>query len=240
MKAYAITHIGKVRSHNEDAYYLPREGECFCAVADGMGGHLAGEVASALAVEIFSKNLREAARVGESALTNAVTSANRAIYEAASTDHNKRGMGTTLTALWFGEKVVYLSHVGDSRAYLLRNRALMQLSNDHSLVSELVEKGELTPKQAQNHPQRNVITRALGTGRHVTPDIMRLDSLADDVWLLCSDGLSNHATSPELARLMLGEDPWEKKLQKMVDLALSRGGPDNITALIALAQEARP
>ncbi len=234
MKAYALTHVGKVRAGNEDAYYLPKDGARLYAVADGMGGHRAGEVASALAIEILSKYLREAAQPGPDALRAAVERANRAIYEAAAADADKHGMGTTLTALWFDAGRAHLSHVGDSRAYLLRNRALMQLTNDHSLVNQLVAQGELTPSQARNHPRRNVITKALGTDRHVTPDFTTVDCLPGDVWLLCTDGLSNMVRDSELARLMQGEGTWPERLQKILDLALTRGAPDNVTALVAL------
>lgn len=237
MKAYALTHVGKVRTGNEDAYYLPKGGERFCAVADGMGGHRAGEVASALAIEILSRCLREAAQPGEDALRAAVERANRAIYEAAAADADKRGMGTTLTALWFDASRAHLSHVGDSRAYLLRNRALMQLTNDHSLVGQLVAQGELTPSQARSHPRRNVITKALGTDRHVMPDFTTVDRLPGDVWLLCTDGLSNLVRDSELTKLMQGGGTWPEKLQKIVDLALTRGAPDNVTALVALGPE---
>lgn len=241
MKAYGLSDVGKVRPLNEDAYYLPKERERFAAVADGMGGHKAGEVASALAIEVFTQALREAGeRVEEAGLVQAVEKANAAIYQRGQGDRSLRGMGTTLTALWFGPDYVYLSHVGDSRAYLLRNRALMQLSNDHSLVNELVEKGEITPREARNHPQRNFITRALGTGRRVTPDVIKLDFQPGDAWLLCTDGLTNYLRGVELARIMNQSLSWEDKLRWMVDEALRRGGGDNITALVVPYEEERP
>lgn len=241
MKAYGLTDVGKARPINEDAYYLPRDQERFAAVADGMGGHQAGEVASALAIQVFSNTLREAGgQAEESTLVEAVEKANAAIYQQGQADRARHGMGTTLTALWFGPDYVYLSHVGDSRAYLLRNHALMQLSNDHSLVNELVEKGEITPREARNHPQRNFITRALGTGRRVTPDVIRLDFLPGDAWLLCTDGLSNYLRSAELAEIMNRPLSWDEKLRAMVDAALARGGADNITAVVVPHEEARP
>lgn len=237
MKALATTNIGKVRKHNEDAYYLPKGDERFAAIADGMGGHLAGEVASALAIEVFVDRLRKAQKPDEDTLMAAVGAANRAIYEASAADRDKRGMGTTLTAIWFGAGSTFLSHVGDSRAYLLRDRALMQMTNDHSLVGELLEKGEITASEARVHPHRNVITRALGTSRQIVPDIMHIDSMPGDEWLLCSDGLSNHVQHHELARIMLLDASYEEKLRMLVDLALERGGSDNITVLLASARE---
>ncbi len=235
MWACAATHVGKVRQINEDAYYLPREGERFAAVADGMGGHQAGEIASAMAIRVFTDALRDKTPC-EEALKEAVRLANLAIYDEGARDPLKRGMGTTLTALWCDDGDVYLTHVGDSRAYLLRNRALMQLSNDHSLVGELMALGEITPEQALTHPQRNLITRALGTGKKTEPDIIHLDFQSDDAWLLCTDGLTNHMRTAEIATVLLTDAPWPAKLQTLIDTALERGGRDNITALAVLKE----
>ncbi len=237
MKAFAITHVGKVRQINEDAYYLPRDGEGFAAVADGMGGHQAGEVASAIAIREFTDEIRGKAPCEET-LKAAVRRANAAIYAEGERDPLKRGMGTTLTALWYDDENAYLTHVGDSRAYLLRHRALMQLSNDHSLVSELVAMGEITPEQAQHHPQRNLITRALGTGRKTEPDILHLDFQPGDAWFLCSDGLTNHVRTAEIAEVLLRDIPWPDKLEALIATALDRGGRDNITALAVLKEAA--
>ena len=237
MKAYVRTDIGKTRALNQDAYYLPKPGERFAAVADGMGGHRAGEVASAIAVTEFSRWLRWAAHPDEDALSHAVAEANHAIYTESRRDPLKAGMGTTLTAIWVDEKDVYLAHVGDSRAYLFRNKALIQLSRDHSLVGEMLEMGVITYKEALTHPQRNYITRALGTGKSVEPDILRIDYKPDDVWLLCTDGLSNNLSTYEIAGVLSRDIPWQEKLDSMVGLALERGGRDNITALIVTGEE---
>lgn len=236
LRVYAATHVGNVRTVNEDAYYAPLTGERFAVVADGLGGHLAGEVASAMAVRAFTDELRDR-EVNEETLHHAVASANAEIYLGAQRDPLMHGMGTTLTALYFEDALVYLTHVGDSRAYLLRNHALMQLSNDHTLVNELVERGELTPGEAQHHPQRNFVTRALGTNRKVEPDIIRLDYQKGDVWLLCTDGLSNYLRSSELAEIMNRAGNWQDKLGQMIDIALARGGGDNITCMIVLGEE---
>ena len=237
MKAFAVTHVGKVRQINEDSYYLPKNGEGFAAVADGMGGHQAGEVASAIAIREFTAEIRGKVP-SEDALKEAVRRANTAIYEEGARDPLKRGMGTTLTALWYDTDNIYLTHVGDSRAYLLRNQALMQLSNDHSLVSELVALGEITPEQALTHPQRNFITRALGTGKRTEADILHLDFQPGDVWLLCSDGLTNHMRAAEIANVFLRDIPWPDKVQALIDTALERGGRDNITAVVVLKEAA--
>ena len=238
MKAYALTDIGKVRSVNEDSFYLPKSGEEFIAVADGMGGHLAGEVASKLAIAVLKKILRKAKKPSMDAFQGAFEEANRAIYEHSRADRKTRGMGTTLTAVWFDEKTAHLSHVGDSRAYLMRNGALIQLSTDHTLVNELVARGEITATEARIHPQRNLITRALGTAKRVVVDSLCLDRQPGDVWLLCSDGLSNYLLSADLIEVLQSEKPGQEMLREMIDLALERGGADNITAVLAVDEEA--
>lgn len=232
MKVYALTHVGRVRTVNQDAYYLPAAGENFAVVADGMGGHRAGEIASKIAVEEFTRWLRCAPRPNEDLMKLAVSEANRAIYMKAKAEPDKTGMGTTLTSLWIDSNRVYLAHVGDSRAYLLRDGEMTQLSRDHSLVAEMVERGEITPREAKVHPHRHYITRALGTGTHVTPDISRFERRPGDVWLLCSDGLSNYIESDELGELLTGRGDWAQKVTQMVELALRRGGSDNITVVV--------
>lgn len=237
MKAYAATHTGLVRKSNEDAYYLPKMGERFAIVADGVGGHLAGEVASRMAVSEVARHLREAPHPDEEIMQSAVRDANSLIYKAGRENVSQSGMGTTLTALWFDDKAVYIIHVGDSRAYLLRNQALMQLSRDHSLVEEMMEKGELTPDEARVHPHRHLITRALGVGSKVEADIMRIDYRPGDVWLLCSDGLSNPVRNHEMAEILMKQEPWPLKMDSLIELALERGGRDNITAVVVAGED---
>ncbi len=234
MKVYAQTHVGRVRTVNQDSCYIPHVGENFAVVADGMGGHRAGEVASKIAVEEFTRWLRCAPKPSEDALRYAVSEANRAIYLKAKIEPDKAGMGTTLTALWADDTRVYLTHVGDSRAYLLRDGEVSQLSRDHSVVGELLERGEITPEEAKVHPQRHYITRALGTGSQVTPDIDRFERRKGDVWLLCSDGLSNYVGASEIGEVLMGSGSWESKVSLLVELALRRGGSDNITVLVAV------
>lgn len=237
MKGYARTDIGKTRRENQDAYYLPKAGERFALVADGMGGHRAGDVASGIAVTEMMRWLRLATVPGKSALAHAVQEANKAIYQAAKEDPLKAGMGTTLTAVWMDGNTVLLAHVGDSRAYLYRNGALMQMTRDHSLVAELLERGEITYEQSLTHPQRNYITRAVGTAQDVEPDILSLERQEGDIWFLCTDGLSNAVTSPEIARILNGQETWQTKLDTLVSLALERGGRDNITAMVITDEE---
>ncbi len=237
MKVYAITDVGKIRPINEDSYYLPREGERFCAVADGMGGHNAGEVASALAVETFAECMRSSGKISASALREAVERANAEVFREASLDESKSGMGTTFTALGEESGVAHIAHVGDSRAYLIRNGAIMRVTMDHTLVEELVLRGVITPREARVHPKRNYITRALGTGDRVEVDLVQIGIRPGDVYLLCSDGLSNHVDEREMLSITLSNDAWERKMQRLVRIALDAGGPDNITAMYVTFEE---
>ena len=174
MKVYAITDIGRMRPINEDSYYAPLEGERFCAVADGMGGHNAGEVASAMAVQVFSEEMRKTGDITAGALHTAVERANEAVYQKALENAGMSGMGTTFSALAEQGETAYLAHVGDSRIYLVRRGAIMQLTTDHTLVEEMVQKGLITPREARVHPKRNIITRALGTEERVQIDIVQM------------------------------------------------------------------
>ena len=233
MKFYAASNIGKVRELNEDSYYLPENGELFCAVADGMGGHNAGEVASALAVDVFADYMRSAKELNALSMRKAVERANRRVFHSAAENAERSGMGTTFTALCRTNGGVSIAHVGDSRAYLIRRRSILQLTRDHTLVEELVESGAITAQEARNHPRRNYITRALGTEPSVEVDVMNGGVAADDVFLLCSDGLSGLVEDREmLSAVREGKAP-EATIQKLVDLALSRGGRDNITCVLA-------
>ncbi len=237
MRVYAMTDIGRVRPINEDSHYLPRAGEQFCAVADGMGGHNAGEVASAMAVETYANCMRASERLNADAIHAAVARANEVVFEAAQRDDGRRGMGTTFTALCQDGGTVHIAHVGDSRCYLIRNGAIMRVTMDHTLVQELLLQGVITPKEAKNHPKRNYITRALGTGGRIEIDLVQLDARADDVYLLCSDGLSNHVDEREMLDVTLGAGSWQEKLERMVAIALEAGGPDNITAMYVTFEE---
>ena len=237
MRAYARTHVGKTRKTNEDAYYQPVAGEYFAAVADGMGGHLAGEVASWMAINTFAAALRgREATVG--ALQEALMQANSEVYREARRDSaHKMGMGTTFTALSIKGGHVRVAHVGDSRAYLFRGKALMQMTTDHTLVEEMVRNGTLTPEQARTHPKRNIVMRAIGTNEHVEIDAFLFEDEPGDEWLLCSDGLSNYVSDFALARIMSGPGTYEQRVEKMIDAALEGGGGDNITCMIVTGEE---
>lgn len=237
MKYYVQTDIGKVRSLNEDAYYLPREGECFCAIADGMGGHNAGEVASAMAVDVYARELRAGGTIHGMALRQAVEKANAAVFARSISAREFNGMGTTFTGLAVNGRDVHIAHVGDSRAYLIRNGCVMCLTLDHTLVQEMVLQGLITPREAKHHPKRNYITRALGTADKVEVDLIQIELQAGDVFLLCTDGLSNHVEEKTILEISQRSCSWPEKLSALVQQALDDGGSDNITALYAVNEE---
>lgn len=234
MKVVAKTHCGKVRPINEDRYLVPEEGDSIVLVADGMGGHKAGEVAS----ETAAQTIRACAvkmRGREISIKTAlkwVRQANQIIYRMANEKPECMGMGTTMTFLYFMDKHALLAHVGDSRCYRIRDGRIMQLTKDHSLVAELVRIGEITPEQARNHPYRNIITRALGTDDYVAVDAQDIPVEENDVYLLCSDGLSNYLEEDELLHAVQNQ-PSDALCDHLVQIALDRGGRDNITVVAA-------
>ena len=238
MKVYALSDIGRVRPINEDSYYLPEEGERFCAVADGMGGHNAGEVASALAVKTYAQNMREVERITAQALHAAVERANDAVYTAAQESEAMSGMGTTFSALAEQDGTIYIAHVGDTRIYLVRRGAILQLTMDHTLVEEMVIKGLITVREAKVHPKRNIITRALGTEDRIDIDMVQMGLWPGDIFFLCSDGLTNYVDEREILHTTMGAGAWQDKLRHLVGIALENGGHDNITAMYALFEEA--
>ena len=237
MKVFVRSDVGRVRPLNEDSFYQPAEGENFCAIADGMGGHNAGEVASALAVKVYAETLRNAPAITAQVMHRAVETANDAVHRESMRAEGCSGMGTTFTALGQAGNNVHIAHVGDSRAYLIRNGAIMRLTIDHTLVEEMVLKGLITPRAAKYHPRRNYITRALGTSEHVEVDLIQIERMPGDVFFLCTDGLSNHVDEKRILELAQGEGSWEEKVSAAVDDALADGGPDNITAMFVTFEE---
>jgi len=233
--AAAVTDVGRVRagSPNEDGYLDQVDRFGLVAVADGMGGHQAGEVASATALEA----LRAAVASGDP-LREAIEGANEAVLEKSESDHDLHGMGTTLTAGMLGaDSSLTIGHVGDSRAYLSRDGELRQITDDHSLVEELVRGGELTPEQAEVHPQRSIITRALGIDPQIDVDVYPIELRAGDRILLCSDGLTTMVRPEEIASILGREPDPRRAAQLLVDAANAAGGEDNITAVIVEAVE---
>jgi len=230
---YAIaTHAGRVRRKNEDAYFA--EPPLF-AVADGMGGALAGELASRIAVQALGELVEEGS--DEERLASTVRLANRRVAERATSDPRASGMGSTVTAALVGPRSVAFAHVGDSRAYLWRAGALTRLSDDHSLVAEWVKAGALAPEEAALHPQRSVITRALGADWQVDVDTWTMPARAGDVILLCTDGLTGFVDEAAIASTLAENDDLDVVVNALVDAANAAGGEDNITA-VAMRLEA--
>ena len=224
----SLTDVGRQRHGNEDNFlHAPP----FFAVADGMGGAQAGEVASQMAVDTFSEQRDESASPEEQ-LTAIAKAANRKIYEMAQQDSTRAGMGTTLIAVKVGNGEVHVGHVGDSRLYRFRDDALERLTNDHSLVEELVRQGKLTPQEAETHPQRSVITRALGPEPDVEVETMTFTGKDGDVYLLCSDGLSGMVPDDLLEQILRRRSSLESAAQQLIDAANENGGRDNITAVM--------
>lgn len=249
MRSFAATDTGRVRKINEDSYYNDPEHMGLYIVADGMGGHQAGEVASALAVETLSMLLRDPLMGGnsrssyiEDAMRDAVVKTNRTVYDLATSKSGYSGMGTTVVVCILKKDHLHVAHIGDSRAYLYRNGILKQLTTDHSLVQELLSKGRITEEEAVDHPRKNILTRALGTDPAVEVDTMDMSLKAGDILLLCTDGITNHVDSQEIKGFVAENSP-EMACQEMIRLANDRGGFDNMTVLIIEnipAQEDRP
>jgi serine/threonine protein phosphatase PrpC len=223
-----VTDVGRQRHTNEDSYL---DLAPVFAVADGMGGARAGEVASQLAVEAF-KAAQGASGTAEEQLARIGQEANRRIYELAQEDESRAGMGTTLTAAMVTEREVSIGHVGDSRVYRFRNDELERLTDDHSLVEELVRQGKLTSEQAEVHPQKSIITRALGPEPDVQVDTHTYPAREGDVYLLCSDGLTGMLSEERIAQLLRGRSSLRQAAQTLVDEANARGGRDNITVVL--------
>jgi serine/threonine protein phosphatase PrpC len=237
---------GRVRPFNEDyhrvwQFPVPRGTLYLYAVADGMGGAAAGEVASKTAVEVlddafsrYAEQLSNGARVVPvgTLLDKSMRLANRRVHTAAQSE-GRRGMGTTLTCLAILDNRAYLGHVGDSRAYLFRGGTIYQLTKDHSWVEEQIEAGLLTPEQAENHEWRNLITRALGTRPQITADIIESDVKSGDVYVLASDGLHGQVRPEEIAAELGRTRDRQHVVDYLISLANERGGPDNITLVIA-------
>ena len=229
MIAAVRTHQGKVRHSNQDSYLVRTGVHPLFAVADGMGGHRGGDVASAMAVESLG-HLDAGALPDERMLERAVQQANTSIWERQLREYSLSGMGTTLTVLWEGDRDLLLAHVGDSRAYLYRNGEFSQQTRDHSLVGELLRSGLITPAQARNYPYRNIVTRAVGTDPSLQVDLERLDKKAGDRWLLCTDGLTEYAQEADLKKAL--EMSLEEGADLLMRLALDGGGRDNITLIL--------
>jgi PPM family protein phosphatase len=226
---------GRQRNANEDSFFVRAP---IFVVADGMGGAQAGEVASKAAADAFDVDLPQGPP--ERVLRETILTANRRIHELARADPSRAGMGTTLTAAIVNaeREEVAIGHVGDSRAYRLRGGKLEQLTRDHSLVEEMRRKGQLTDAQAEDHPQRSIITRALGPEPEVEPDVQTVPAAPGDVFLICSDGLTTMLGEEQIAKLLRGASSMSAAVRALVDEANRAGGRDNITALAFRLEDA--
>lgn len=234
METYAASHIGKVREENEDTVLVTNGGGYVLAiVADGMGGHAAGKKASMMAAKTMQRKLKREEEVPPRRLKEMVEETSREVFDEAESNPNCKNMGTTLELALVYRDVVIAAHVGDSRTYMLRKGRLDQLTKDHSYVQYLVDNGYLTQEEAEVHPYKNIITRAIGM-KEVEVDVYSTAFEDDYMVLLCSDGLTKHVTNREIETCLNGEGSMKEKVERLIDLALERGGMDNITiALVA-------
>ena len=221
------TDVGRVRAHNEDSLMVAPP---LYVVCDGMGGHAAGEVASEIAVNTIADHAPQHADA--EALGRAVEAANHAIIQAARKGLGRPGMGTTCTAAILDHERLVVAQVGDSRAYLLHKGQLQQITRDHSLMADMIESGQITPAEAKTHPQRSIITRALGSSPHTEPDLYEINVEPGDRLLLCSDGLSGMLEDDELTRILSSIESPSTCASRLIDEANAAGGVDNITAIV--------
>jgi len=246
LHAFGLTDVGRKRKHNEDAYLVDAERGLF-VVADGMGGHAAGEVASRITVESMQEFIAASddptdsswpfgygnrSASGGNRLTAAVEKANEKVMRAVANRPELKGMGTTVVAALIEAERATLVHVGDSRAYLFRDGDLKRLTDDHSWVQEQVNAGILSEDEAKTHPLKNVVTRALGGSPHVSVDLIEVPLRPGDRFLLCSDGLTGMVTDEEILEFFQTEPPPESAVRRLVELANERGGVDNITSIV--------
>lgn len=233
MRAVSRTDTGKVRKQNEDAVFVSSR---LFAVADGMGGHKGGKEASRIALKTLAESLKDKAP-DKNELIRAMEAANRRIYETQLKDESLSGMGSTLSVIWADETDMLVGHVGDSRVYLLRQGELNQVTQDHSLVAELMQNGYITREEAAHYPYRNVITRAIGTNKMVLPDIFKIPSQPLDKWLICSDGLHGLVDAAQILQI-LSNCSLDEAADQLLQKALDNGGSDNVSLVLIDCGEA--
>lgn len=239
MKAVFMTDRGKVRLHNEDAggVFVNLDGDRLAIVADGMGGHRAGDVASEMTITQLkieweaSKGISTADEA-EKWLKEQITKVNNLLFDHATNNPECDGMGTTIVATIATDRFATMAHIGDSRGYISNESGFKQITEDHSLVNELVRSGQISKEDAEHHPRKNVLLRALGTEKAVEMDIKTIMFEEGDMILLCSDGLSNKVNEKEMLDILLNEDHLEQKAESLISLANNYGGEDNITLVI--------
>lgn len=233
LRIAGMTDTGLVRSRNEDSLDWDSQ-RGVALIADGMGGHNAGEVASRLAIETLMKLLHDDdAAIDEQRLRRIVAAANQAIYAQAQAHPDCDRMGTTLVMLCVDQGQIYITHVGDSRAYRLRQGELIRLTSDHSLVRQLLDDGAISKDEARTSRYKNVITRALGVRDKCEPDIAVFDIAADDIYLLCSDGLTDMVADPDIRQVLVDEEQPEAAVAALMERARLAGGRDNISIIVA-------
>ncbi|WP_432354923.1 Stp1/IreP family PP2C-type Ser/Thr phosphatase [Sporosarcina sp. A2] len=235
------TDIGKKRTFNEDqaAVFVLENGYVLAVIADGMGGHRSGDVASAMAVRLMGEQFNElgttipqSAETWTAWLNSIVREVNQLIFEKAQSSSEHEGMGTTLEVAVIAEGNCYIAHVGDSRVYSVKADTITQLTKDHSYVNALLASGEITEEEAEVHPQRNWIMRAVGSEKDIEPEFYHVALNKGDYLLLCTDGLSNKVDSEKMRELITADGSLDKKVNQLIDLANERGGEDNITAVL--------
>ncbi|GHU51610.1 protein-serine/threonine phosphatase [Clostridia bacterium] len=238
MNVFGDTNVGKVRENNEDSFFYSDEPVAglpnLYIVADGMGGHKCGEVASSKAIEFFREYLlEEPSDEGiMDRLVGAIVFANRAVYEMSLTGEEYEGMGTTLSACSLDGNKLYIAHIGDSRIYAVNPDDAVQLTSDHSFINEMVKNGQLSLEQARAHPQRHMLTRALGVERYVQADGYIAELASGTKVLLCSDGLSNMVAPPFFSKIASESENNAEVVRRLIDEALENGGADNCTVIV--------
>ncbi|WP_033829268.1 Stp1/IreP family PP2C-type Ser/Thr phosphatase [Bacillus andreraoultii] len=240
MKVVCRTDRGKVRNHNEDhvGIFTDNDGNSLAVVADGMGGHLAGDVASRMTIELIQQlweTDQPKITTAENAIewfTNSIQMINEKIYHYANENPECKGMGTTFVAALCTENFVTVAHIGDSRCYILNSHGFQQLTDDHSLVNELVKSGQISKEDAEHHPRKNVLLRALGTEPAVQIDTVTVELEVGDYIILCTDGLSNKVSDSEIKEVLKTEQDLAEKADRLIQMANDNGGEDNITLAI--------
>ena len=234
MEVFGNTDIGIKRKSNQDFYHISEDKNLFI-VADGMGGHKAGEVASQMAVDTIVNYLNRwdlDSSNAEVRIKEALDLANKTVYQRSLEKKECLGMGTTVVLLYICEDRALIANAGDSRLYIIRNDDIEQVTEDHSLVAELYKSGTITKEEAHKHPQKNIITRAVGTSENIEIDFFKLDIERGDIFLISTDGLTNVVSDQRIKKELLKSDSLEKACNKLIDLAKNEGSQDNITVLI--------
>lgn len=244
MDSYYLTDTGRVREHNEDSVTIIKNlnDEYLLAVADGMGGHKAGEVASSIVIEHLTKAFNEMEKLGDKASTvkwlrKQVEEINNEIFDYTSNHPESKGMGSTLVLAIYTKEYLLFGNIGDSSGFVFKDNELYKITKDHTLVNLLVKNGELTPEEAKNHPKKNILMRALGANNPIEIDIFEVDDEIEGI-VLCSDGLTAMLNNTQIEKVLLQEGPLEEKVIKLIRKANIRGGTDNISIACLFPKEA--